>query len=158
MCWYKDVTMIIIILISINIIIILLHLWVLLLQHNLNAGKQSKFLMSVEQRKHWKYSWQLSIHWRKSNTNPVIPLKVFWLLNRREKTSKKLYNLVTLNIGNFSTNFQKKKKARLWANTNRQKLSWVCSDNHKCFFLFSHSFTCLHWLGVWNRLHQKWFR
>ena len=44
--------MIIIILISINIIIILLHLWVLLLQHNLYAGKQSKFLMSVEQRKH----------------------------------------------------------------------------------------------------------
>ena len=110
MCWYKVFTMIIIIIISINIIIILLHLWVLLLQHNLNAGKQSKFLMSVEQRKHWKYSWQLSIHWRKSNTNPVIPLKVFWLLNRREKTSKKLYNLVTLNIGNFSTNFQKKKK------------------------------------------------
>lgn len=143
MCWYKVVTMIIIILISINIIIILLHLWVLLLQHNLNARKQSKF-------------WCL---WnRESIESPMISLKVFWLERKNHQGNYIQHNLVTLNIGNFSTNCLWKKKGRLWANTNKQKLSWVCSDNHKCCLLFAHSFTCLHWLREWNRLHRKWFR
>lgn len=96
MCWYKVFTMIIIILISINIIIILLHLWVLLLQHNLNARKQSKF-------------WCL---WnRESIESPMISFKVFWLERKKHQGNYIQHNLVTLNIGNFSTNCLWKKKA-----------------------------------------------
>ena len=88
----------------------------------------------------------------------MISLKVFWLERKKHQGNYIQHNLVTLNIGNFSTNCLWKEKAKLWANTNKQKLSWFCSDNHNRCLLFAHSFTCLHWLRVWNRLHQKWFR